>query len=191
MSLSLSNNGFEFLKSEEGCVLTAYKLEGETYYTIGYGHYGPDVYAGMTITQAQADELFRTDIKEFEGYVNDYAVSKFSLNQNQFDALVSYCYNRGPGGLQQLVNNSSTITELATNIVVYWGSAETYKDALIARRKREQALFNTPVSDSGGGDTGGSEGSGGGSQGSGTIATKKRKGYNWVLFNSNKRKRFY
>ncbi len=154
MALKLSENGFEFLKAQEGCRLTAYKLEGETYWTIGWGHYGPDVYEGMTITQQEADDLFKSDLVRYEGYVNDIAVSKFpNINQNQFDALVSYTYNRGPGGasnssgLRQLIYNSNSLSEVSENIVIYWGSAETYKDALIARRKREQALFNKPVND--------------------------------------------
>lgn len=154
MALKTSDNGVNFLKSQEGCRLTAYKLAGETYYTIGYGHYGPDVYEGMTITEAQAEELLRADLVSYENSVNDIAVSKFpSINQNQFDALVSYTYNRGAGkldgsnGLRQLIFNSDTLSEVSTNFVVYWGTAETYKDALIERRKREQALFNTPVSD--------------------------------------------
>lgn len=154
MALKTSDNGVNFLKSQEGCRLTAYKLSGETYYTIGYGHYGPDVYEGMTITEQQAEQLLRSDLVSFENSVNQIAVSKFpSINQNQFDALVSYTYNRGAGktdgsnGLRQLIYNSNTLTEVANNFVVYWGSAETYKDALIARRKREQALFNTPVTE--------------------------------------------
>lgn len=152
MALKTSNNGVNFIKNEEGLVLTAYKLSGETYFTIGYGHYGPDVYEGMTITEAEAEELLRTDLIFFENGVNDIAVSKFpAINQNQFDALVSYSYNRGLGasdgsnGLRQLIFNSSTLEEVAANFPVYWGSAETYKEALIKRRYREQALFNTPV----------------------------------------------
>lgn len=155
MAFKTSDNGVDFLKSQEGCVLTAYKLDGETYYTIGYGHYGPDVSAGMTITEQQAEELLRSDLSaRFEPAVNNIAVSKFpSMNQNQFDALISYTYNRGEGkedgsnGLRQLIFNSNTLNEVSVNIVVYWGSAETYKDSLIERRKREQALFNTPVSE--------------------------------------------
>lgn len=154
MSLTTSQNGINFIKKEEGCVLTAYKLTGETYWTIGYGHYGPDVYEGMTITEQQAEDMLKNDLVEYEGYVHSIAVSKFpEINQNQFDALVSYCYNRGPGnsagtnGLRQLIYNSDTLEEVAANFPVYWGSAETYKDALIARRIREQTLFNTPVGD--------------------------------------------
>lgn len=152
MALKTSDNGVNFLKSQEGCRLTAYKLEGETYYTIGYGHYGADVYEGMTITEAQAEQLLRQDLVRFENGVNEIAVSKFpSINQNQFDALISYSYNRGLGnsagtnGLRQLIYNSNTISEVSANFVVYWGSAEAYKEALISRRKREQVLFNTPI----------------------------------------------
>ena len=152
MSLKTSDNGIKFLKSQEGCVLTAYKLTGETYYTIGYGHYGADVYEGMTITEQEAENLLRSDLVYYENGVNSIAVSKFpSINQNQFDALVSYAYNRGLGnsagtnGLRQLIYNSDTLSEVADNFPIYWGSATTYQDSLIARRYREQALFNTPI----------------------------------------------
>ncbi len=149
-----SDNGVEFLKAQEGCRLTAYNL-GDGAWTIGYGHYGDDVYEGMTITEEEAEALLRTDLVKYEGYVIDVALSKFpTLNQNQFDALVSYTYNRGKGGLQQLISNSSTIAEVGANIPIYWGSNETYKEALITRRYREQELYNTPVS--GGGSGGGS-----------------------------------
>lgn len=154
MAFKTSDNGVNFLKSQEGCRLTAYKLSGETYWTIGYGHYGADVYEGMTITEAEAEALLRSDLGSYENSVNNIAVSKFpKINQNQFDALVSYTYNRGAGasdgsnGLRQLIYNSDTLSEVSENFVVYWGSAETYKEALIERRKREQALFNTPVSE--------------------------------------------
>lgn len=156
-----SNNGINFLKNEEGCVLTAYKLSGEQYYTIGYGHYGADVYEGMTITEAEAEELLREDLITFENGVTEIAVSKFpTINQNQFDALISYSYNRGLGnsdgsnGLRQLIYNSDTLQEVHDNFVVYWGTAETYKEALIERRKREQILFNGNDSeDTSGGST--------------------------------------
>ena len=152
MALKISLNGVNFIKQEEGLRLNAYHLDGETYWTIGYGHYGPDVYEGMTITEAEAEAMLISDLVAFENGVNEIAVSKFpTINQNQFDALVSYSYNRGLGnsagtnGLRQLIFNSATLEEVAANFPVYWGSAELYKDALIARRYREQALFNTPV----------------------------------------------
>lgn len=154
MSFKCSENGKNLIKSFEGCRLTAYKLEGETYFTIGWGHYGSDVYEGMTITQEEADNLFDEDLIPFENGVNSIAVTKFpDMNQNQFDALCSYAYNRGLGksdgsnGLRQLIYNSNTLEEVSANFTVYWGTAEAYKDALISRREKERALFDTPVSD--------------------------------------------
>ena len=138
----MNREGLALLKSLEGCRLTAYKLSNEKYYTIGYGHYGADVKKGQTITQAEAEALFLKDLEKFEKHVDNVAVKKFgALTPNQHAALTSYCYNRGLGGLKELINNSSTIEDVARNFPVYWGSNTTYKNALINRRKKEQALF--------------------------------------------------
>ncbi|WP_099467719.1 glycoside hydrolase family protein [Konateibacter massiliensis] len=146
MGYKTSEKGIEFLIKEEGCKLSAYQLSGEKYFTIGVGHYGVDVYKGMTITKAQAIELLRKDLVKFEGYVNKY-VTNINLNQSSFDALVSYVFNRGLGksdgsnGLMQLIKHSSSVNDYYKNFPIYWGSATTYKAALVARRKREAELF--------------------------------------------------
>lgn len=138
----MNKEGLALLKSLEGCRLTAYKLSNEKYYTIGYGHYGADVKKGQAITQAEAEALFLKDLEKFEKHVDNVAVKKFgALTPNQHAALTSYCYNRGLGGLKELINNSSTIEDVARNFPIYWGSNTTYKNALINRRKKEQALF--------------------------------------------------
>lgn len=154
MALKLSENGANLIKSWESCSLTAYKGSGETYYTIGWGHYGADVYEGMTITQEQADQLFLEDIVPFEDGVNQIAVSKFpTINQNQFDALVSYAYNRGLGasdgsnGLRQLIYNSNSLEEVSNNFLVYWGTNTDVYEGLMNRRKKEKELFDTPCED--------------------------------------------
>ena len=49
-NMKASSDIIEYIKSKEGCRLTAYKLSGEDYYTIGYGHHGPDVKEGQKIT---------------------------------------------------------------------------------------------------------------------------------------------
>ena len=132
--------GIDFLKQFEGCRLTAYKLKGDSNYTIGYGHCGADVLPNMTISQQRAEEIFRLDLVQFEKYVKHY-VKDIVLTQNRLNALVSYCYNRGPKGLKQLADNSHTAKEYADNLVVYWGTNQTYKEALIKRRKAERELF--------------------------------------------------
>lgn len=144
--MKINVKGLVLIKSLEGCRLKAYKLKGERNYTIGYGHSDASITEGMCITQAQADKYLVNDLAKFEKHVTNYAVKKFpELNENQFSALVSYCYNRGLGGLKELLQNSDTITKLGNNIPVYWGKNKNYKDALIKRREKEQKLFNTPV----------------------------------------------
>lgn len=140
----MNEAGLKLLKSLEGCRLAAYKLGNEKYYTIGYGHNGADVKKDMTITQAEADELFRKDLAKFEKYVDTYALKKFGeLTGNQHAALTSYCYNRGLGGLKQLLAACDTISQVPAKMVELWGSNTTYKTALINRRKKEAALFTT------------------------------------------------
>lgn len=138
----MNNEGLALLKSLEGCRLKAYKLSNEKYYTIGYGHNGPDVKKDQVITQAEAEALFLKDLEKFEKHVDNVAVKKFgALLPNQHAALTSYCYNRGLGGLKELISNSATLEEVAANFPKYWGSNTAYKQALINRRKKEQALF--------------------------------------------------
>lgn len=141
--------GIDLIKRFEGCRLKAYKLKGEKYYTIGYGHsFDDNITADTVWTQEQCEENLRNDLDKYEGYVVK-TVTNITVNDNQFGALVSYCYNRGLGkedgsnGLKQLVKNSNTVQEYADNIVKYWGTATRYKNGLIQRRNAEKALFLT------------------------------------------------
>nr|DAI37636.1 MAG TPA: Lysozyme [Bacteriophage sp.] len=87
--------GLNLIKQFEGCRLTAYQCAAGVW-TIGYGHTS-GVKKGMTITQAQADAYLKQDCEKFEKYVNSaaYVPITESLNQNQFDALVSFAFNLG------------------------------------------------------------------------------------------------
>ncbi len=86
------------IETWEGCVLSTYR-DSVGVATIGFGHTGPDVTEGLTITQDQADALLGSDLQRFEHDVN--AVCGPSTTQNQFDALVSFSYNLGFGSLQK------------------------------------------------------------------------------------------
>ena len=66
--------------------------------TIGYGHTGSDVYDGMTITEAEAENLLRKDLRRFESAVTDAILPV--LTQHEFDAIVSFAFNCGTGALQ-------------------------------------------------------------------------------------------
>lgn len=85
----------DIVKTYEGFSPKAVRLTGEDEYTIGYGHYGADVRAGDTITEAEATELLERDLKVFESAVKNAV--KVDITQSQFDALVSLSYNIGTG----------------------------------------------------------------------------------------------
>jgi lysozyme len=95
--MKLSNEGKALIKNFEGLRLKAYKCSANVD-TIGYGHTG-GVKAGDVITQEQADAFFEADIAKFEAAVNAAGIA--GLKQNQFDALVSLCYNIGVEAFQK------------------------------------------------------------------------------------------
>ena len=140
--MKTSNNGINLIKKYEGCRLTAYKaVSTEKYYTIGYGHYGSDVKKGMTITQQEANELLLKDVAKFEKYVN---AKNLNLNQNQFDALVSFTFNCGNGNLTKLINKRN-ITQIGYALTLYVKAGGKTLNGLVKRRKEEQALYFTPI----------------------------------------------
>ncbi|MBM3603623.1 MAG: lysozyme [Alphaproteobacteria bacterium] len=151
--MQTSEKGIALIKAHEGLRLEAYPdpAHGWSVPTIGYGHTSaagsPPVTKGMRITEAGATEILRTDLRKFERYVMD-AVT-VPLNQNQFDALVSFTFNLGPGNLR----NSTLLRKL--NARDYAGAADQFGQwvkaggktlpGLVKRRKAERDLFLTPV----------------------------------------------
>lgn len=137
--------GRSLIKQYEGCRLAAYKCSAGVW-TIGYGHTA-GVHSGMTITQAQADAYLQQDVAKFEGYVNNpaYVPITANLNQNQFDALVSFAFNLGAGNLRKLCKGR-TAAQIARTMPNYNKAAGKVLAGLKRRRAAEQALFNKPVS---------------------------------------------
>ena len=140
--MKISKNGIELIKCFESFSSKACKcLASEKYYTIGYGHYGADVKENQTITKEQAEELLQKDLEKFEQKVNKYN-NVYNFNQNQFDALVSFCYN--VGNIDQLTaKGTRTIKEISEKILAYNKSGGKVINGLTNRRKKEQELFNT------------------------------------------------
>jgi lysozyme len=141
----ISQVGINLIKSFEGCVLHAYKAtQDEKYYTIGYGHYGEDVRASMTITNKQAEELLKKDIQRFVDGVND--LLKVKVNQYQFDSLVSFAYNCGVGALRTsdlLTYTNQKQFEKAANEFGRWihSNGKVLK-GLVTRREAEKAIIS-------------------------------------------------
>lgn len=142
--MKTSQNGIDLIKSFEGCKLTAYKCSagvntigfGNTYYTNGN-----KVKLGDKITQAEADKLFLDLLPKYEKTVLN--AIKVPLTQNQFDALVSFCWNCGSSKtLFKMINEK--FSEM--NIVGFWTShyimgGGKVLNGLVRRRKAEATLF--------------------------------------------------
>ena len=146
--MNLSQAGLDLIKGFEGFRSKAYKaVHSEKHYTIGYGHYGRDVKFGDTITKAKAEVLLKEDVEWAEKAVNTYV--KVALNQNQYDALVSFTFNVGSGALA----TSTLLRKL--NKKDYDGAAAEFPRwnksggktlaGLIKRRAKEHDLFLKPV----------------------------------------------
>ena len=137
--MKTSQNGINLIKRFEGCKLTAYKCPAGVW-TIAYGHTA-GVYSGMKITQQQADEFLKQDLVVYENHVNNL---NRSFNQNEFDALVSFCYNCGAGSLQTLCKNR-TNAQIADALLLYNKGGGKVLQGLVNRRKAERELFLKPV----------------------------------------------
>lgn len=139
-----SKAGIEFIAGWEGFRSTAYKpVATEKYWTIGFGHYGPDVRPGSSISRAQGLTLLRHDAQEAETTVRRSV--KVPVTQNEFDALVSLTFNIGSTGFQ----GSTVLRELnlahretAANAFLMWnkGGGQVLQ-GLVNRRKAEAELF--------------------------------------------------
>jgi lysozyme len=98
----LGSKGLELIKSFEGLKLKPYLCSAKVP-TIGYGNTFYENKTKVTlkdsaITEQRAVELLLWSLKGFEQYVDSYCVD--IITQNQFDALVSFCYNLGPANLK-------------------------------------------------------------------------------------------
>ena len=100
--MKLNQIGKDLIKSFEGCKLVSYKCSANKD-TIGYGNTfyedGSPVLPGHRITQEKADELFELIVADFEKIVTRNI--KTIITDNQFSALVSFCYNVGEANLKK------------------------------------------------------------------------------------------
>lgn len=139
--------GLALIQKFEGCRLKAYKpVKTEKYWTIGWGHYGPDVREGQTITQAEADAMLKADCQRFADAVDNpaYCPLTAQLNANQRDALISFTFNCGAGCLKTLCRGR-TLDQICAAMALYDKSNGKPLAGLTRRRVAEQVLFNTPV----------------------------------------------
>ena len=141
--MKLGEQGKSLIQSFEKCEFTAYKPTPSDVWTLGYGHTRA-VAEGDTCTQEQADAWFLEDVAWAEDCVNR-AVTQL-INQQEFDALVSLCFNIGCRAFSgsTLVRNLNALDfDSASDQFLVWDKqAGKVLAGLLNRRKAEQELFN-------------------------------------------------
>lgn len=146
-TLKTSDWGRKFVERFEGLYLKAYN-DGAGVPTIGYGHTTaagpPSVSYGMTITREEADEYLSRDLGRVEKDVNDLVL--VPLNQNQFDALVSFHFNTGALGKSTLLKklNAGDYTSVTSELAKWTHAGGREMRGLVTRRREEGKLFNKP-----------------------------------------------
>ena len=137
------------VKEFEGFREEAY-LDAANVWTIGYGNTfyknGDSVKKGDIITKSEAEVLFDDILNKFATDVND--LIKVDLNDYQFGALVSLCYNIGIGAfkrstLLRKVNADPNDPLIASEFARWVRAGGRTLNGLVKRRKKESDYYFT------------------------------------------------
>ncbi len=142
--MTTSDLGIELIKKHEGFRSKAYRCSANVL-TIGFGH-TLNVKSTDVITKEQGEYFLRQDVEHAEKEVNKH---NLNINQNQFDALVSFVFNLGVGNFSRSTllrrikayPNDITIRREFARWVYAGGKI---LPGLVTRRKEEADLYFTP-----------------------------------------------
>ncbi|WP_167957976.1 lysozyme [Anaerosporobacter faecicola] len=146
--MKTSNKGIKLITSFEGYRNKAYKCPAGVW-TIGYGTTvypsGKKVKSGDTCTKKQAIAYLKHDLEKFEKIVAK-KVNVKKLNQNQFDALVSFAYNTGTVGVTMCACIKVKNYKGCAKSMLSWNKTtvngkKVVLAGLTRRRKAESDLF--------------------------------------------------
>ena len=138
--MAIAKSTLDFITKEEGARNKAYK-DSKGLWTIGVGHLikaDEQNLITATLTDEQVEDLLRSDLKWCSEAVETSV--KVPLQQHQFDALYSLCFNIGGTNFaKSTVVKKINENDLkgAADAILMWNKP----DVLINRRKRERALF--------------------------------------------------
>jgi lysozyme len=150
--MKTSETGIQMIKNFESCKLNAYK-DKKGILTIGYGHTG-NVKEGDKITLVQAENILITDIENAEipakALNTTLTMKSMQLTQNQFDMIVSLCFNIG----NHRFTESALFSQIAANpvhhyIIHLWmqfvRSGNEILIDLINRRSKELSYYYSSI----------------------------------------------
>ena len=139
--MNIGMKGIDMIKHFEGLELNAYQCAAGVW-TIGYGH-TKGVQKGMVISEETAFEMLVEELGEYEDYINTLVTVE--LNQNQFDAMVSWVYNLGGGNLKAStllkVLNAGDYAGVPAQMMRWNKAGGKVLEGLTRRRQAEADLF--------------------------------------------------
>jgi lysozyme len=144
--MNLSDNGYDVIKTFEGVRNKSYK-DSVGIWTVGIGFItvdGQKVNENTVLTDDQIKEQFFIQIAKYEDAVNNNVTSE--LNQNQFDALVSFTFNLGSGALKsstllKKVNLDPSDSTIKNEFLKWNKAGGRVIDGLTKRRQAEANLY--------------------------------------------------
>ena len=150
--MRIDNTGRDFIYKQEGVKLKAYKdVAGIPTIGVGFTFYpgGKKVAMGDVITLAQCDTMFTAIVSNFEDAVTKAV--KVPINQNQFNALVSFSFNVGTvafssSTLLKKINSKSPEADIRAQFALWKKAGGKIVDDLVERRKDEADLYFKPIS---------------------------------------------
>src|SRR5436853_7015410 len=158
--MQMSPHGLELLEQWEGFKTTVYK-DSAGLPTIGVGHLltkselssgkitinGVPVKYGDGLTEQQVTDLLAQDVQPAAAAVNNNV--KVPLNQNQFDALVSFTFNVGGGAFTSStllkVLNQGQYDQVPTQLLRWTRAGGQVVQGLVNRRNNEIKLWNGQI----------------------------------------------
>jgi len=140
--MNISNQGIKLIKRFEGLKLKPYLCPAGIA-SIGYGHTYLVNINDPAITEEEADRLLAQDLKLYEKPVSEMV--KVPINQNQFDALVSFAFNLGTAALRgsTLLKKLNAGQPCAAEFDRWIFAAGKALPGLVRRRAAERRLFET------------------------------------------------
>jgi lysozyme len=144
--MKTSHAGLNLNKEFEGLRLKAYKCPASVW-TIGFGHTSkagaPIVTPDLVITKAEAEEILKRDLVQYEEGVSSRV--KVTLTQGQFDALVSFVYNVGETQFSRSTLlkrvNAGRFDEVPVEFMKWTRGGGKELPGLIRRRRAEVKLW--------------------------------------------------
>ena len=144
----IGQEGIDLIKKFEGFRSAPYKCPagiptigyGATFYTSGK----KVTLSDKVITEKEGCTLLKYMLMSFEQYVDSYCVD--TITQNQFSALVSFCYNLGPSNLKsstllKKINANPNDPTIKDEFMKWTRGGGRVLPGLVKRREAEANLY--------------------------------------------------